>query len=54
LPAAGCETVTTQLPVATSVITPVEETVQAGLVVAYVRGWPEVELAAIGTVPPLV
>jgi hypothetical protein len=31
LPAAGCETVTTQLPVETSVTTPVDETVQAGL-----------------------
>jgi len=35
-------------------MTPVDETVQAGLDVEYVRGWPEVELATTGTVPPLV
>jgi len=55
LPAAGCDTVTTQEPVDSSVITPVVGfTEQAVLVVVYVNPCPDVELAVIATVPPLL
>jgi len=55
LPAAGCDTFTVQVPELSLVTTPVEETEHTlGVVDVYVGGTPEVVVAPIGNVPPLM